>query len=209
MGLELEQKGLWLKCLLVIIFLSVLLFFFVRSKLAPAQQNDVCALFKANPSWYSAAKHAERKWSIPVSVQMAVMHQESHFRANAHPTSGLMSLFTGGSSTAKGYAQALDNTWKSYLRHNHLTQADRSSFVSSTDFIGWYLHSLSHDLHLKKNDAYHLYLAYHEGESGYRKQRYQQKKWLQNVAHNVAEQANLYHQQLIRCHQNLQTRAWW
>ena len=59
---------------------------------------------------------------------------------------------TVGTSTAKGYAQALDSTWRSYLQHNNLKQANRSSFASATDFIGWYLHMLSHNLHLKKLD---------------------------------------------------------
>jgi hypothetical protein len=209
MALELEKKGLWLKFSLVALFALILFGFYFRSKLAPPQQNDVCALFSAHTGWYSVSKSAERKWDIPVSVQMAVIHQESRFRANAKPGSGFLSFVTGGTSTAKGYAQALDSTWRSYLQHNNLKQANRSSFASATDFIGWYLHMLSHNLHLKKNDTYRLYLAYHEGETGYRKQRYQQKKWLQHVAHKVADQANLYHQQLTRCHQDLQTRAWW
>ncbi len=209
MGLQLKHNSLWLKFTLVGMFALILLGFFLRSKLAPPQQNDACALFAAHSAWYTAAKYAEKKWSIPVSVQMAVIHQESHFRANAQPGSGFFSFITGGASTAKGYAQALDNTWKSYLLHNNLKQADRTSFASATDFVGWYLHKLSNDLHLSKTDAYSLYLAYHEGETGYRKQRYKQKKWLQQVAHKVARQAKTYHQQLVSCHQDLQPQAWW
>ena len=41
-------------------------------------------------------------------------------------------------STAKGYSQALDETWEQYIDETGNTWARRGSFSDSADFIGWY-----------------------------------------------------------------------
>ena len=137
-----------------------------------------------------------------MSLQMAIMHQESHFRSNARPSDHnlLHWLSTGNRSSAVGYAQVLNSTWASYLKANHLSFASRSDFFAATDFIGWYVNQLHQQLGLALSDGLHLYLAYHEGVTGYRKSMYKRKPWLISVARKVQRQATRYQQQLVNCH---------
>ena len=88
-----------------------------------------------------------------------------------------------------GYAQVLNSTWASYLKANHLSFASRSDFFAATDFIGWYVNQLHQQLGLALSDGLHLYLAYHEGVTGYRKSMYKHKPWLISVARKVQRQA--------------------
>ena len=56
---------------------------------------------------------------------------------------------------------------------------------------------MSHQqLGLDKQDAFRLYLAYHEGHGGYKRQTYQSKSWLVDVARKVERQAQRYNTQL-------------
>ena len=48
----------------------------------PSTTTDVCEIFKERYSWYKAAKKTEKRWKIPVSVSMAIIKQESSFRAD-------------------------------------------------------------------------------------------------------------------------------
>ena len=48
------------------------------------------------------------------------------------------------------------------------------------------------ELGISKQDAFRLYLAYHEGHGGYRKQSYRSKDWLIDVARKVDRQAQRY-----------------
>ena len=50
---------------------------------APSQLDDACAILRQRPSYYGAMKATERKWGIPVHVQMATIYQESKFVGNA------------------------------------------------------------------------------------------------------------------------------
>ena len=63
------------------------------------------------------AKQSYEKWGVPIPVQMAIMHQESHFVADAQPPRtwllGIIPWFRP--SSAYGYAQAIDETWDDYL----------------------------------------------------------------------------------------------
>ena len=49
---------------------------------------------------------------------------------------------------------------------------------------------------IDKQDTFRLYLAYHEGHGGYRKQSYRSKEWLVDVARKVDRQAQRYNSQL-------------
>jgi hypothetical protein len=194
-----DAHGLWLKYLIAVLVVAGLSVAFVHSQLIPSQQNNVCELFRTHPEWRLASVAAQKKWHVPLSTQMAIIHQESHFRAGARPAKGWKQRFLGGNSSALGYAQALNNTWLSYLRHNKIEYASRTDFYRATDFIAWYLYQLHNDLNIPLNDTEHLYLAYHEGESGYRSRAYQHKPWLLKVARQVALQADTYHQQMRLC----------
>jgi hypothetical protein len=62
---------------------------------------------------------------------------------------------------------------------------------------------------IRKNDAYDLYLAYHEGSGGYLHHSYVNKPWLIRAARDVAAVANNYNAQLARCECNLPKKPWW
>lgn len=50
---------------------------------APRNLDDACAILAQRPAYWKALKKTERKWGIPVAVQMAAIYQESKFVGNA------------------------------------------------------------------------------------------------------------------------------
>jgi len=171
----------------------------------PKHQDNICRVFKQYPKWYKAAKASRKRWGIPISVQMSVIHQESHFKAKAKPgRKHLLGVVPWSRlSTANGYSQALNGTWKAYKKSTGKKFASRKSFSDSVDFIGWYLNKAARELHLSKKNAYSLYLAYHEGIGGYRKKTYSHKPWLKKVAQKVSAQSSRYRSQLLKCEYRL------
>lgn len=135
---------------------------------------------------------------------MAIMHQESHFIADAQPPRKWLLGFIPLSrpSSAYGYAQALDGTWEQYLKTTSNWDADRSEFADATDFIGWYCDTTASRLGVSKWDARNLYLAYHEGMGGFQRKTYLNKPWLIKVADKVSKRASLFQGQLTDCERN-------
>nr|WP_231124717.1 hypothetical protein [Piscirickettsia salmonis] len=72
-------------------------------------------------------------------------------------------------TSAYGYAQATDGTWATYQRSTGNSRSSRTDFADAIDFVGWYANRSYSRLGIAKNNAYSLYLAYHEGDGGYRK----------------------------------------
>ena len=172
--------------------------------LPPKDSDNICATFRENEEWYVNAKQSFEKWGVPIPVQMAIMHQESHFVADAQPPkTWLLGIIPWSRpSSAYGYAQAIDGTWDDYLDQAGSWGADRDEFADAADFIGWYC-NLSHSkLGISKEDAKNLYLAYHEGHRGYRRKSYLKKAWLKRVADKVAYRARLFQRQLDACKMN-------
>jgi hypothetical protein len=173
----------------------------VGNKILPAQSSNICVLFDAHRDWFKAADRASRRWGIPIPVMMAIMHQESKFKAKAKPprTTCFFVLPGPRPSSAYGYAQALDTTWAKYRKAADRSGADRDNVADALDFIGWYCH-LSHvRCGIPVTDVYGLYLAYHEGHGGYSRQTYANKRWLKQVAQKVQRQAATYSRQLAGC----------
>ena len=85
---------------------------------APRNLDDACAILRERPKYHRAMKATERKWGVPVAVQMAVIHQESKFIGNAKTPHrfALGIIPMGRQSSAYGYSQALDGTWEEYQR---------------------------------------------------------------------------------------------
>ena len=85
---------------------------------APRNLDDACSILDQRPSFLKAMQRSERRWGIPVHVQMATIYQESKFIGNArtpfHYVLGVIPM--GRQSSAYGYSQALDATWKEYKR---------------------------------------------------------------------------------------------
>lgn len=175
----------------------------------PRNVNDACDIFAEYGDWFADAKTASRRWGVPLPVLLAIIHQESAFRADARPPRTWYLGFIPGSrpSSAYGYSQALDGTWDHYLAATGNRGADRDEFDAAVDFIGWYVSETARRNHIAKGDAYNQYLAYHEGQDGFAKGTYRKKPWLMERARQVRQQANRYRAQLSRCESRLAARS--
>ncbi len=167
----------------------------------PRDVNNICSVFRQYPQWYRDAKDAERRWRVPVPVQMAIMHQESKFDAQAKPGRKklLWVIPWTRPTTAYGYTQALNGTWRHYKLSTGGLFASRESFSDGVDFIGWYANMANRKAGISRSNAYALYLAYHEGVGGYMNKSYLRKPWLIQVAHKVDARSRIYQAQLNHC----------
>jgi hypothetical protein len=176
----------------------------------PKNINDICEIFREKGGWYDDAKDSFERWGVPIHVQLAIIYQESHFKYDARTEMQYFLWFIpiGRKSSAYGYAQVKDATWEWYMKSTDNWGADRDDFDDSVDFIGWYGKRSYDTLKISKWDAYNQYLAYHEGQGGYRKKSYKKKPWLIKVAKKVDRLAKTYHTQLSRCEDELNS-GWW
>ena len=176
----------------------------------PEQVGNVCDIFREKSGWHSDAKESRARWGVPISVSMAFMYQESRFIATAKPPrKKIFGVIPGPRpSDSYGYSQAKESTWDWYQRSTGNYGADRDNFGDAIDFIGWYNNVSHKELGISKQDAFRLYLAYHEGHGGYRKQSYRSKDWLIDVARKVDRQAQQYNSQLQECGEELEPRGW-
>lgn len=168
---------------------------------APRNLDNACELARERPQYFSAMKRTERRWGVPVHVQMATIYQESKFIGNAKTPHkfALGVIPMGRQSSAFGYSQALDGTWEDYQRATRSYGARRNKITDATDFMGWYMDQSEKKLGISKWDATSQYLAYHEGQTGYARGSHMQKAWLLRVAAQVGQRAETYQRQLIAC----------
>ncbi len=143
----------------------------------------------------------QSKWQVPLHIPMAMMYHESKFRRSAKPPRRyiLGVIPWKRRSTAYGYSQAINGTWGEYIKESRNYGARRTNFNDSMDFIGWYIGKSARIADIAKTDAYHQYLAYHEGWTGYRKGTYKAKPWLQRVASEVVTTSERYKAQYSEC----------
>ena len=168
---------------------------------APNNLNDACSIVDQRPKYLSAMKRTERRWGVPVAVQMATIYQESKFIGNARtPIQYSMGVIPmGRQSSAYGYSQALDGTWKDYQRAEGGRGARRDDIDDATDFMGWYFSKSREELGIALSDTRNQYLAYHEGRTGFRRGSYNKKSWLLRISREVADRAVMYDTQLRFC----------
>ena len=168
---------------------------------SPNTMDDACAILRERPNYTRAFRAAERRWGVPMHVQMATIYQESKFVSDARTpfryTLGVIPM--GRQSSAYGYSQALDGTWKEYVQANRKHSARRDNIHDATDFMGWYMAESRDRLGIPLHDAKQQYLAYHEGRTGFARGSYRNKAWLMRVAQSVDDRASTYQQQLRRC----------
>ncbi|TYB89148.1 transglycosylase SLT domain-containing protein [Oceaniovalibus sp. ACAM 378] len=172
-----------------------------RDYSAPRNLDNACSVVDQRPKYLSAMRKAERKWGIPIAVQMATIYQESKFIGNARtPHKYALGIIPmGRQSSAYGYSQALDATWDEYRDQQSNGRAKRDDIDDATDFMGWYMHESNRRLGIAKTDARNQYLAYHEGRTGYSRESYNAKPWLIRVAGDVGSRAVSYDVQLRSC----------
>lgn len=171
----------------------------------PENTENICEIFEERGGWYKAASKSEKRWGAPVSLQMAILKVESGFNDDAKPKRkrflGLVPL--GRPSSAEGYAQAVDGTWESYKRSSGNGSADRSHFGDAADFVGWYVNKSTRELGISKSDAYRQYLAYHVGQTGYKRGAHRSNRTAQSAARRTQTQEASYARQLRRCRDDL------
>ncbi|MQQ08121.1 lytic transglycosylase [Epibacterium sp. SM1979] len=167
----------------------------------PRNLDNACSIVSQKPEYLKAFKATERKWGVPVHVQMATIHQESRFRAKARtPHQFILGVIPAGrQSSAYGYSQALDGTWDDYRDATGRRFARRDRIRDATDFMGWYMNQTQKKNGVSLWDTRNQYLAYHEGHSGYARGSYRSKTWLLRVANRVDARAQDYQAQLATC----------
>jgi hypothetical protein len=162
----------------------------------PSHTQNLCSIF-----WRTATQNTERRWHVPVAVQMAIMYQESSFVCDAKPPRTLVLGFIPWTrpTTAYGYCQAVDPTWRVYQHQTGRYDTYRHNFADADEFVGWYASRAYKRAGIPPTNAYSLYLAYHEGITNYMHRSYLKKPWLMRVAQRVQARAKMYQSQLKRC----------
>lgn len=179
---------------------------------APPQSPDnICSIFKEKSGWYKDAKSSESRWHSPIPIMMSIIYQESQFHSKIKPArTKILWIFPGPRpSSAYGYSQAKKEAWKDYRRDTGHSGADRDDFDDAIDFIGWYNAQSRQRNGIASNDAYNLYLAYHEGQGGFEQRTYKSNKQLIAIAKSVSARASRYDKQLNGCRKELERHWWW
>src|SRR5210317_2027032 len=153
------------------------------------------------PEFRRAFRTTERRWGVPVHVQMATIYQESKFVADARTPFryALGVIPMGRQSSAYGYSQALDGTWEEYRKDQNRRAARRNRINDATDFMGWYFNQTRERNGVSLADARNQYLAYHEGHTGFSRGTYNRKAWLVGVAAKVDARSSMYRDQINGC----------
>ena len=194
-----------------ILKLTCIIFIFFVACTTNQQINTAnsCIIFEQKKNWYKSTKNSFDKWGTPIALQLAIINQESSFTQFAKPERKRIFGIIPGSrpSTAFGFAQVTNPTWDWYKTKTGNKNASRANFKDITDFIGWYVVQSEKIVGISKNDFYNQYLAYHEGQGGWKKGTHQNEKWLIEVAKNVERNANMYNNQLKDCENKLNKKG--
>lgn len=176
----------------------------------PRRQGNICSIFEQQRDWYDYARASEKRWGTPVHVLMAFVKKESSFQSHARPPMRwFLFIPLGRPSTALGYAQPLNQTWRDYKKERGHFLSSRTSMKDALDFIGWYNAKTRRELGISLNDARNLYLAYHDGRGGYRRGTWKKKPKLLRAARRVDETARRYKSQLARCESRYRCDSWY
>ena len=177
----------------------------------PGNPDNICDIFAQKRDWYGDARRASDRWNSPIPVLMAIVYQESSYRARAKPPRRkVLGVVPWRRPDAYGFAQATDAAWSDYVRATGRRRADRDDFGDAMDFVGWYNAESHRRNGIANHDAYRLYLAYHEGHGGFSRGTYRGKSQLHSAARRVADRASNYETQLDGCRRLLKRGGrWW
>ena len=168
---------------------------------APRELDDACSIVSERPEYLRAFRAVERKYGVPVPSLMAIIYQESKFISDNRPPHryALGVIPVGRQSSAVGYSQALDATWREYQDAVGGSRARRQDVNAASDFMGWYMAQTVEETGVAIDDTRNQYLAYHDGRSGYLRGTWRSKSWLIRIAGEVEARAVMYDQQLRAC----------
>lgn len=182
----------------------------VTSPAPPREPDDLCAVFREKPRWHDAAVDAAARWSVSEATLLAIVFQESSFRADARPPRrtwlGVLPGFRP--SSAYGFGQVLDATWQEYLDEGVRPGARRDRMDDVLDFIGWYARTIERRARVPRTAVRDLYLAYHEGPAGYARGSHLDSPTVLAAADRVAARARRYEAQYAGCRAELSDRGW-
>ena len=168
---------------------------------APRNLDNACSIVSERPAYLRAFKATERKWGVPVPVLMAIIYQESKFIGNNRTPHqyALGVIPVGRQSSAFGYSQALDATWREYQQREGGRGARRDNIRDATDFMGWYMNQTKDEIGISMSNTRDQYLAYHDGRTGFVRGTWKRKSWLARIAGEVDARAVMYDTQLRGC----------
>mgnify|MGYP001385595468 CR=1 FL=1 len=189
--------------------LFIFLFFLISAcSSIPKNTADGCSIFYEKYFWYKHTKKTEKKWGVPIYIQLAVIKTESDFNWLAKPKR--LKLFKvipyKRPSSSFGYSQAVKGTFKQYKNETGNKLARRTRFKDSVDFIGWYMNKTEKILKIPKTDVYRQYIAYHEGWGNYK--NYKNNKKVIILAKRVTAQAEKYRKQIKQCQRKLNRKKY-
>ncbi len=150
---------------------------------AKAQTSDACKLLKSNPEWVVGLDEASMQWNISRGAILAIIDQESRFRA------------TASNGVNYGYAQSNPQTWNWFKKSAGMPDASRTDFNDSAHFIGWHFNTMGTRLKIDLDDVARQYMAYKMGEGGYRRSGAAPSA----LARNIAARADKFNTQLSEC----------
>lgn len=187
------------------VLIVVLLALLTGCASAPSRITNACAIFDQRnglfDNWRRDANRASREFGVPVPVLMATIYTESSFRSHARPPRTKLFGFIPWKrrSTAYGYSQALDGTWKAYQRATGRWSASRTDFTDAIHFVAWYHKQSNVRNGIPLKDTYNLYLAYYSGHAGYARGTHRNNPAIRQAAKRSADVANRYAAQLRSC----------
>ena len=189
--------------------LFIFLFFLISAcSSIPKNTADGCSIFYEKYFWYKHTKKTEKKWGVPIYIQLAIIKTESDFNWLAKPKR--LKLFKvipyKRPSSSFGYSQAVKGTFKQYKNETGNKLARRTRFKDSADFIGWYMNKTEKILKIPKTDVYRQYIAYHEGWGNYK--NYKNNKKVIILAKRVTAQAEKYRKQIKQCQRKLNRKKY-
>ena len=189
--------------------LFIFLFFLISAcSSIPKNTADGCSIFYEKYFWYKHTKKTDKKWGVPIYIQLAIIKTESDFNWLAKPKR--LKLFKvipyKRPSSSFGYSQAVKGTFKQYKNETGSKLARRTRFKDSVDFIGWYMNKTEKILKIPKTDVYRQYIAYHEGWGNYK--NYKNNKKVIILAKRVTAQAEKYRKQIKQCQRKLNRKKY-
>jgi hypothetical protein len=189
--------------------LFIFLFFLISAcSSIPKNTADGCSIFYEKYFWYKHTKKTEKKWGVPIYIQLAIIKTESDFNWLAKPKR--LKLFKvipyKRPSSSFGYSQAVKGTFKQYKNETGNKLARRTRFKDSVDFIGWYMNKTEKILKIPKTDIYRQYIAYHEGWGNYK--NYKNNKKVIILAKRVTALAEKYRKQIKQCQRKLNRKKY-
>ncbi len=176
----------------------------------PSRPDDVCSIFTEKRGWHQVALDAEEKWGTSMHIPMAFIYQESAFRSQARPARRWLLGFIPWRrpSSAYGFAQAINTTWREYIDDTGEYWRVRDNFADATDFVHWYLAMAVARNGVRPDDTFSLYINYHEGPTGFARQSHLGKPWLSVLASAVHTRSERYAAQYRQCRDSLPRSIW-